>query len=167
MRDREPDFWRNLRKELAPGGHWLDRMVVLAYAAATGLVVVGFTLLTEAASEGFDRLRHASAIGPWLPLLWTPLLSVGLLWWTRRFAPATAGSGSPQVVLALEEATAPSQQARLVSLPLSLHKVALVAGGLLAGLSIGREGPTVHVGAGVMQHARRWLSPDARSTPTT
>jgi H+/Cl- antiporter ClcA len=42
---------------------------------------------------------------------------------------------------------------------LSLHKIALVSGGLLAGLSIGREGPTVQVGAGVMQHARRWLSP--------
>jgi len=34
----------------------------------------------------------------------------------------------------------------------------LVSGGLLAGLSIGREGPTVQVEAGVMLHARRWLS---------
>jgi H+/Cl- antiporter ClcA len=35
----------------------------------------------------------------------------------------------------------------------------LVSGGMLAGLSIGREGPTVQVGAGVMLDARRWLSP--------
>jgi H+/Cl- antiporter ClcA len=46
-----------------------------------------------------------------------------------------------------------------VSLRVSLHKIGLVSGGLLAGLSIGREGPTVQVGAGVMQHASRWLSP--------
>jgi H+/Cl- antiporter ClcA len=30
---------------------------------------------------------------------------------------------------------------------------------MLAGLSVGREGPAVQVGAGVMLHARRWLSP--------
>ena len=34
-----------------------------------------------------------------------------------------------------------------------------MVGGQLAGLSIGREGPTVQMGAGVMDHAKRWLSP--------
>ena len=48
-----------------------------------------------------------------------------------------------------------------MSLRVSLHKIGLVSGGLLAGLSIGREGPTVQVGAGVMVHARRWLSPQS------
>jgi H+/Cl- antiporter ClcA len=37
--------------------------------------------------------------------------------------------------------------------------VVLVSGGLLAGLSIGREGPTVQVGAGIMAGAKRFLSP--------
>lgn len=161
MHDHEPDFWKNLRNEVASGAQWIDRAVVLAYAAATGLVVVGFTLLAEAASEGFQALRHWSAFGPWLPLLWTPALTVVLLWWTRRFAPGAQGSGIPQVVLALDDETHASQRHWLVSLRLSLHKIGLVSGGLLAGLSIGREGPTVQVGAGVMQHAQRWLSPRA------
>lgn len=161
MHDHEPDFWKNLRSELASGAQWNDRAVVLAYAAATGLVVVGFTLLSEAASEGFQALRHWGDIGPWLPLLWTPALTVGLLWWTRRFVPGAQGSGIPQVVLALDDETNEPQRRWLVSLRLSLHKIGLVSGGLLAGLSIGREGPTVQVGAGVMQHAQRWLSPKA------
>lgn len=159
MHHRDPDFWRNLRSELVSGSQWVDRVVVLAYAAATGLVVVGFTWLTEAASDGFERLRRLGDLGPWLPLLWTPALAVILLWLTRRFAWGAMGSGIPQVVLALEETTQPEHRARLVSLRLSLQKMGLVAGGLLAGLSIGREGPTVQVGAGVMQHAERWLSP--------
>ncbi len=166
MHDHEPDFWRNLRLELASGAQWRDRTVVLAYAAATGLVVVGFTLLAEAASEAFEHLRqlgsdHGNDNGRWLTLIWTPALTVALLWWTRRFVPGALGSGVPQVVLALDDQTPPERRAALVSLRLSLHKIGLVAGGLLAGLSIGREGPTVQVGAGVMQHARRWLSPGA------
>lgn len=44
---------------------------------------------------------------------------------------------------------------------MSLHKIGLVSGGLLAGLSIGREGPAVQVGAGVMVSAKRWLSPNS------
>lgn len=159
MHDHEPDFWRNLRAELASGTQWVDRAVVLAYAAVTGLVVVGFTLLTEAASDAFEHLRRLDHVGAWLPLAWTPAVVVVLLWWTRRHAPGAQGSGVPQVVLALDDDTPSEQRRRLVSLPLSLHKIGLVAGGLLAGLSIGREGPTVQVGAGVMQHAQRWLSP--------
>ena len=35
---RDPDFWRNLRSVLASGSQSVDRVVVLAYAAATGLI---------------------------------------------------------------------------------------------------------------------------------
>jgi H+/Cl- antiporter ClcA len=161
MQDHEPDFWRNLRVELAGGRHWVNRAVVLAYAAATGLIVVGFTLLADAASDGFAHVRQLGAWGFWLPVVWTPALTVAILWWTRRFVPGALGSGVPQVVLALDDDTPPARRVALVSLRLSLHKIGLVSGGLLAGLSIGREGPTVQVGAGVMQHASRWLSPNS------
>jgi H+/Cl- antiporter ClcA len=46
-----------------------------------------------------------------------------------------------------------------VSLRLTLAKMALGATSLLAGLSAGREGPSVQVAAGVMNDARRWLRP--------
>lgn len=161
MRDVEPDFWRNLREELAAGRHWVDRSVVLGYAALTGGVVVGFTLLSEAASHAFASLRGVHPWASYLALAWTPLLTVALLWWSMRFVPGAMGSGIPQVVRALDDALPEDDRSTLVSLRVSLHKMGLVAGGLLAGLSIGREGPTVQVGAGVMVHARRWLSPQA------
>ena len=159
--DIEPEFWRNLQRELLAGRQWADRAIVLAMAAATGAIVVGFTLLAEAAIEGFRWIEHQGAHGRFLTLLWTPALTVALLWWTRRFVPGAMGSGIPQVVRALDNDLRPSQISWLASLRMSLHKIGLVSGGLLAGLSIGREGPTVQVGAGVMVSAKRWLSPQS------
>jgi len=161
VRDLDPDFWRKLGAELSSTRPWIDRGIVLAYAALTGLIVVGFTFLAEAATHGFVALTHADVHAKYLALLWTPALTVMLLWWTRRFVPGAMGSGIPQVVRALDDDLDHAQRSWLVSLRLSLHKIGLVSGGLLAGLSIGREGPTVQVGAGVMGHARRWLSPQS------
>lgn len=159
LRDVEPHFWHNLRAELAGARAWAARGIVLAWAVTTGALVVGFTLLAEAAATGFQQLRALGPLAAALALLWTPALTVALLWWTRRFAPGAQGSGVPQVVRALDERTPPEELGHWVSLKLSLHKVVLVSGGMLAGLSIGREGPTVQVGAGMMASARRWLSP--------
>lgn len=161
LRDIEPEFWRNVRDEVLEFRPWLDRAVVLVFAAITGLVVVGFTLLAEGAVHAFRQLGQLGPYGRYLALLWTPALTVAVLWWARRFVPGTLGSGIPQVVRALDDSLHPAQRGWLVSMRLSLHKIGLVSAGLLAGLSIGREGPTVQVGAGVMLHARRWLSPQS------
>jgi H+/Cl- antiporter ClcA len=158
MRDVEPDFWHNLREELAAGRQWVDRSMVLGYAALTGPVVVGFTLLAEAANHGLEALRGTHAWAPRLMLAWTPLLTVAMLWCTRRLLPGAMGSGIPQVVRALDDELNQDDLSYVVSLRVSLHTFGLVAARLLAGLLIGREGPTVQVGAGVMVHARRWLS---------
>lgn len=167
MHDPQPDFWHKLRTEFAAGRQWVDRGVVLGYAVLTGCIVVGFTLLGERASEAFRHVGLASALGPWLTLLWTPAVAVAVLWWTRRFVPGAAGSGIPAVIAALDDRLPEERRPRFVSLRLAMHKIGLVSGSLLAGLSVGREGPTVQVGAGVMLHAQRWLSPRAGSMPTT
>ena len=153
----EPHFLQNLRRELRDGRQWLDRAIVLAYAAAAGLAVVAFTLLADQAFSLFERINEFSR---WTVLLWTPLCTAAIVWLTRRFAPGAAGSGIPQVIAALDPAMPPAGRSRFVSLRVSAAKIVLSSAGLLAGLSVGREGPSVQVAAGVMQHARRWLGPD-------
>ncbi|MBI5719375.1 MAG: chloride channel protein [Burkholderiales bacterium] len=157
-----PNPWPALLREVSAGHPWLDRGVVLAFAAFAGLAVVGFTYLSELATHAHAGLRQAADWAPLALLLWTPALTVLVLWWMRRFAPGSFGSGIPQVMRAVEDDVAPGQRRWLVSPALSLHKIGLVSAGLLAGLSIGREGPTVQVGAGIMVAARRWLSPRSR-----
>ncbi len=152
----EPDFLQNLRTEMGDGRQWLDRVIVIVYAVLTGLAVVVFTLLADAAFGLYQGLRSTAW---WAPLIWTPLLTPAVVWSIRRWAPGAGGSGVPQVLVALAPETPESARHRFVSLRLSLAKIAAVTGGLLAGLSIGRQGPSVQIAAGVMLHARRWLSP--------
>ena len=154
--NHEPDFLENLRAELSSWRLWIDRAVVLGYAVAAGLFVVGFTIAAERAFGLFERLHHAA---PWAVLLWTPALTAGIVWVTRRWFPGAAGSGIPQIKAALDPAVPPERQGHFASLRLTVAKIGLGVAGFAAGLSIGREGPSVQVAAGVMQHARRWLSP--------
>ncbi|MFZ9322347.1 MAG: chloride channel protein, partial [Hylemonella sp.] len=136
--NREPDFFEGLQSELSNGRRWLDRVIVLAYAAIAGLLVVGFTLLSEFA---FDLFQHVYARLPWMALIWTPACTVLAVWCTRRYFSGAAGSGIPQVLVALSpEANSQNTRERFVSLRLTFGKIGLASLGLLGGLSLGREG---------------------------
>jgi len=155
--NREPDFLEHLRAELSNGRVWLDRAIVLGYAIAAGLFVVGFTLASDWVFGGFHHLYRS---WPWMVLLTTPLLTAGIVWVTLRHFPGASGSGIPQIKAALHPALPEQRRFMFASLRLTIAKIGLGAAGFAAGLSIGREGPSVQVAAGVMQHARRWLSPN-------
>jgi hypothetical protein len=126
--------------------------------------VVGFTFASDWVFGQFHRFYRA---WPWAVLLTTPLITAGIVWATLRFFPGAGGSGIPQIKAALHPALPEERRFMFASLRLTVAKIGLGAAGFAAGLSIGREGPSVQVAAGVMQHARRWLSPgttiDARA----
>jgi H+/Cl- antiporter ClcA len=143
-----------LRRELSDWRLWLARAVVIAFAAAAGLTVVGFTWLTERVLNQFFAMQ---ATWWWTPLLWTPLCTGAIVWLTRRYFAGASGSGIPQVMAALDSSVDGTQRGLFVSMKLTIAKIALTTWGLLAGLSLGREGPSVQIAAGVMHGARHWL----------
>lgn len=142
------------RRELISPHLWRTRLVVVSMAAAAGLVVVGFTWLAEAA---FARFLSVEQLAWWMPLCWTPVCCAAIVWVTRRYARGAGGSGIPQVMAALDPAISGGRRPLLVSLKISLAKIGLTSAGLLGGLSLGREGPSVQIAAGIMLSARRWL----------
>ena len=149
-----PPVFAAIRQELYDWRLWMGRGIVMAFAALAGLTVVAFTWMTEHAL-GYFRAFEGNFW--WGPLLWTPAATAAIVWLTRRYAAGAAGSGIPQVMAALTPDVPKACVNLYVSTKLAVAKMALSTWGLLAGLSLGREGPSVQIAAGVMHHARRWL----------
>jgi H+/Cl- antiporter ClcA len=120
--------------------------VIVAAAVAGGVLAVAFAKLCDLAGG-----LHADWARRWplAVLLLPPLVLPLTVWLTLTIAPESGGSGIPQVIAASEEARRGQADPR-VSLKTALFKMAVSAVLLLAGLSIGREGPTVQIVAALV-----------------
>jgi H+/Cl- antiporter ClcA len=131
---------------------WTTRAVFWLGAMGVGGVAVGFAKLCDWAIRLHQQLVNTS---PPVALLLPPLGLALVAWSTRYLVPGSQGSGIPQVIAALEMPTG-SARLSLLSLRIALGKVILTVVGLLSGASIGREGPTVHIGAAIMDAIGRY-----------
>ncbi|HEY6434697.1 MAG TPA: chloride channel protein [Acetobacteraceae bacterium] len=136
-------FSRGVRVEILRSR---QRVIFLLGGCAVGLAGVVMAVGATFAYAGFERIV---ARWPLAPLLVTPLGFAALSWLTRKYFPNAEGSGIPQAIAA-RKLWGQRERGRLVSLRLGLGKILLTLAGLLCGASIGREGPTVQVGASVM-----------------
>ncbi|WP_241522976.1 chloride channel protein [Herminiimonas fonticola] len=147
-----PLIKKRARHTLRISRHSFRIAVFLGGAACVAAFSLAFAWLAETMLEWNRELTHAYW---WSALLMLPLAFAGIRWLTMRLAPEARGSGIPQVIAAMTMQAGPAQNT-LVSLPQSLWKIVLTAAGLLAGASIGREGPSVQVGAAVMLAWGQW-----------
>ena len=97
-----------------------------------------------------DFNEQGIAISPYLPLLITPLGLVLIVVITRKFFPGSQGSGIPQAIASLELNEKHQIREQVLSLRVTIGKIILTVLGLLFGASVGREGPTVQIGASIM-----------------
>jgi H+/Cl- antiporter ClcA len=144
---------RRLRHTLRISRHGVRYAVFLAGAACVAIISIAFAWIAEKALA-FNLL--ATGRYWWSALLLLPFGFAGLRWLTLRHAAQARGSGIPQVIAAMGLPTRSKPQGLLVSLRQSVWKIGLTAGGLAVGASIGREGPSVQVGAAVMLAWGRW-----------
>ena len=112
-------------------------------------------LFAEMANKAIDIFRHYIASIWWLPLLVTPIGVTAIALATRQFTPEGKGSDIAQVIAATDD---PEQSlGTLISPGVGIAKLLMTAAGLLAGASVGREGPTVQVSAAIMARVHRFL----------
>lgn len=128
---------------------WLRGMVFWGGSICVGAAAVIFAIGAEKAN---DYLHLLLKVSPYLPLLIAPLGLAGVAWVTNRYFVGSQGSGIPQTIAALDSEEA---RGRVLTLRIAFGKILLTLVGLGCGASIGREGPTVQVGAAIMHSMGR------------
>ncbi len=111
-----------------------------------GLAAVGLAM----GSEYANRLnRFVVHMYFWSPLLFMPTGFALLAYCCKRYFPGSQGSGIPQTMAAMDDAGT-AKQTSLLSVRIAVGKIFSTLAGLCIGASIGREGPTVQIGASIM-----------------
>jgi CIC family chloride channel protein len=128
-------------------------LIALAVGAMTGVAGAVFRIALERADRVRDAViawAHGHALGGFAVVLLACAVAPAVAaWLVRRFSPYASGSGIPHVEAVLEGEIPPA--------PFGLVPVKFF-GGILAigsGLALGREGPSVQIGAGIAYFTSR------------
>ena len=144
-------WWLVLSTRLVAHLHQREEQIFLLLAlligALTGLAVVAFIVLTERLGMRLYPVGSAAWRRVLIPIAGS--LAMGLLLF--RYFPNARGSGVPQTKAAL------FARDGFISLRTVLGKFFCTATTLACGIPLGREGPSVQVGAGIASVLGRWL----------
>lgn len=122
-------------------------VLALVIGALTGVVVVAFIMLTER----MGMRLYPPGGSPWRRLLFPTVGSLGIGYLLFRYFPNARGSGVPQTKAALY-----AREGR-ITLRTVLGKFFCTSATLACGIPLGREGPSVQVGAGIASVLGRLL----------
>lgn len=137
---------------------WTRHLLFLIAAIGTGLVAWYFRSAEDWGIQWFDFLqgkrgwtedstwRMPASASVVLPMAVITLSMLIIMQLRDRFFRGTEGTGIPQAIAALKTPEGPIRHLML-SWRIAFGKILLLTMGLFSGMTIGREGPSVHVGA--------------------
>lgn len=148
----KPHLKRTQRQLMSPS-KWKLRLIFWSAAVIIGATAAIFAIVSAFSDGLYHRLYDYS---PGLAYTLTPVGLAFIAWLTKNFFKGTEGSGIPQAIAALSMRDS-ALRATVLSIKIAIGKIILTCLGLMCGASIGREGPTVHVGASLMYSVRRFF----------
>jgi len=152
MKDYIQKVLNQASQGLLTAASWQRHFIWLIAAALTGAVALLF-LIAERTARDFTEL--VSNVSPLLP---AATVTVGMILISRlrdKYFQGTEGPGIPQVIAALKMEESSARKS-VLSFRVAIGKIILLIIGLFSGATLGREGPSVHVGACFMYLASRF-----------
>ena len=144
---------RVIRQPRSSAQRLLHRVIFWGAAVVVALAAILFATTSSAGTHLFARII---AQYPLLAFVITPLSFAAVVWLTRTVFPGAEGSGIPQTIAALKIPEL-SERRSVLSLRVAVGKILMTSLALCGGASVGREGPTVQVGAAIMHSLGRWI----------
>lgn len=139
-------FHKKLRQTHRLSHKTIELICLFIGATLVALFSFGFAKLAD---FGLEWNAHWTAQYPLAVWIVLPLGLVGLTWFTTKYTPYVGGSGIPQVIASIN-LPHNTYKTKLVAFGQTLWKIPLTFLAMCIGASVGREGPSVQVGAAVM-----------------
>lgn len=139
-------YHKKLRQSHRISRKTLEFSSLIIGAGLVALFSLGFAKLAD---FGLELNAYWSSKYPFAVWIVMPLGIAFLTWFTTKFTPYVGGSGIPQVIASINLPHS-SYKTKLIAFGQTLWKIPLTFLAMLIGASVGREGPSVQVGAAVM-----------------
>lgn len=150
---KNPEQWikssARLSRFLADRGR--IAFVLYLISLLLGFLAVGFAIIADEAAEW---QKHFFESHKYIALLLPPIVLPTVVWLVNKFFWGAGGSGIPQAIKVIKHPK-PRITSRLLGVRAFLGKFLLTPLVIGAGCAVGREGPTVQIGAVLMAYTSK------------